>query len=204
MVGDVWFGRWVHGFFIERGRVQVDIYVDSALVDMYSKCGYCDDARKVFNEMPSRNVVSWSTMISGYVLGNRFKDALHLFQKMLMEDNVNPNEFTLTSVLTACAQLGAFDQGRRIHGYINRNNCELDINSSMLGTALIDMYSKCGWVEEALMVFNKLPTKNKNVYAWTAMINGLAMHGDAISCLSLFRSMVRNGVIRMKSPSLVS
>lgn len=194
MVGDVWFGRWIHGFYVETGRVQVDIYINSVLVDMYSKCGYCDDARKVFNEMPSRNVVSWSTMISGYVLNDRFKDALHLFQEMLMEDDVKPNESTLTSVLTACAQLGAFDQGSWIHGYINRNTSELDINSSILATALIDMYSKCGWVEEALMVFNNLQEKNKNVYVWTAMINGLAVHGDAVSCLSLFQSMVRNGV----------
>ncbi|KAL5733600.1 hypothetical protein ACOSQ2_033292 [Xanthoceras sorbifolium] len=188
MVGDVWFGRWVHGFYVVRGRVRFDVYVGSVLIDMYSKFGFCDDARKIFNEMPSRNVVSWTTLIAGYVQCNRFKDALHVFKDMLT-GHVKPNQSTLTSVLTACAQVGAFDQGMWIHGYIDR--LKLDMNL-ILGTALIDMYSKCGCIEEALMVFEQLP--KKDVYPWTAMINGLAMHGDVLSCLNFFSSMLRSGV----------
>ncbi|KAK3228372.1 hypothetical protein Dsin_000253 [Dipteronia sinensis] len=188
MVGDVWFGRLVHGFYIERGRVRFDVYVGSVLIDMYSKCGCSDDARKIFNEMPIRNVVSWSTLIAGYVQCNRFMDALNVFKDMLA-DGVKPNQSTLTSVLTACAQVGALDQGRWIHGYIDR--LKLDMNL-ILGTTLIDMYSKCGCIEEALMVFEKLP--EKDVYPWTAMINGLAMHGDVLSCLNVYSSMLRSGV----------
>ncbi|KAK9275123.1 hypothetical protein L1049_022382 [Liquidambar formosana] len=116
------------------------------------------------------------------------KDALLVFQDMLLED-VEPNQCTLTSVLTACAQLGALDQGRWVHGYIDRTN--LQVNST-LGTALIDMYAKCGCIEKALLAFEKLPVKD--VYPWTAMINGLAMHGDALTSLSLFSCMLRSGV----------
>ena len=152
------------------------------------KCGCSEDARKIFNEMPIRNVVSWSILIAGYVQCNRFKDALLVFKDMLV-DGVKPNQSTLASVLSACAQVGALDQGRWIHGCIYR--FKLDMNLT-LGTTLIDMYSKCGCIEEALMVFEKLP--EKDVYPWTAMINGLAMHGDVLSCLNVFSRMLTSGV----------
>lgn len=188
MTGNILFGRCVHGFYIQPGRVKWDVYVGCVLVDMYSKCGYSNDARRVFDEMPIKNVVSWSALIAGYVQGNRFKDALLLFQDMLIAD-VRPNQTTLTSVLTASAQLGALDQGRWVHEYINRN--ALDMNSITV-TALIDMYAKCGCVCEAMLVFENFP--KKNVYSWTAMINGLAMHGDALGALKLFRQMLSSGV----------
>ncbi|XP_015573436.2 pentatricopeptide repeat-containing protein At1g50270 [Ricinus communis] len=188
MAGDVWFGRWVHGFYVESGRVKWDVYIGSSLLDMYCKCGYCDDACKLFNEMPVKNIVCWSALIAGYVQCNRFKDALLLFQDMLLTD-VRPNQCTLSSVLTASAQLGALDRGRWVHDYIDRNSLEMN---SILGTALIDMYAKCGCISEAYVVFNKLHIKN--VYTWTAMINGLAMHGDALSSLNLFSHMISNGV----------
>ncbi|KAA8528938.1 hypothetical protein F0562_033574 [Nyssa sinensis] len=188
MVGDVWFGRWVHGFYVESGRVHWDVYVGSALVDMYSKCGYCDDAFSVFNEMPVRNVVSWSVMIAGYVQCNRFNDAVMVFQDMLLEE-VEPSQYTLTSVLTACAQLGGLNLGRWVHGYIDMNKLEVNLT---LGTALIDMYSKCGSIQEAFSVFETMPIKD--VYPWTAIINGLAMHGEALASLRLFYKMLNNGV----------
>ncbi|KAF8389577.1 hypothetical protein HHK36_024093 [Tetracentron sinense] len=188
MVGDAWFGRWIHGFYVESGRVHWDVYVGTALVDMYSKCGFCDDARNVFDEMPKRNVVCWSALIAGYVQCSRYKDALFVFQDMLLEE-VEPNQATLTSVLTACAQLGALDQGRWVHAYIDKNKLGVNL---MLGTSLIDMYSKCGCVEEAFFLFEKLTFKD--VYPWSAMINGFAMHGHAITSLNLFARMITNGV----------
>ncbi|KAJ4959976.1 hypothetical protein NE237_019886 [Protea cynaroides] len=188
MVGDVWFGRWIHGFYIESRRINWDVYVGSALVDMYAKCGCCDDARKVFDEMPKRNVVSWSSLIAGYVQCNRFKDALFVFQDMLLQ-HVKPNQATLASVVSACAQLGALDQGRWIHSYIDKNNVEMNLT---LGTSLVDMYAKCGCIDEAFAMFEKLP--HKDVYPWTAMINGLAMHGHALSSLKLFSCMLMDGV----------
>ncbi|KAF5750014.1 pentatricopeptide repeat-containing protein [Tripterygium wilfordii] len=188
MVRDIWFGRCIHGFYVEQGRVKWDVYVGSALVDMYSKSGYSDDASKVFYGMRIRNVVSWTTLIAGYVQCNRFRDALLVYQEMLMEA-IKPNHSTLTSVLTACAQLGAVAQGRWIHGYIYRKNLEINL---ALGTALIDMYAKCGCLDEALLIFEKLPSKD--ICTWTAMINGLAMHGDASSSLNFFSNMVKNGI----------
>ncbi|XP_039122477.1 pentatricopeptide repeat-containing protein At1g50270 [Dioscorea cayenensis subsp. rotundata] len=188
MVGNVWFGRCIHGFYLESGRVKWDVYLGSALVDMYGKCDSCDDARKVFVEMPLRNVVTWTALIAGYVHCSRFMDALLVFQDMLVERLI-PNQVTVISVLTACAQLGALDQGRWVHNYIRRSKLGCD---SIVGTALVDMYAKCGCIDDALAVFNGL--QHKGVFPWTALINGLATHGLSVECLDLFSQMLKEGV----------
>ncbi|CAN1297673.1 Pentatricopeptide repeat-containing protein At1g50270 [Linum perenne] len=167
---------------------QRDVVAWTAMIDGYMRCGYCNDARQVFDEMPTRNVVSWSGLIAGFVQLDRYNEALLAFRDMLM-DGVKPNPKTLTSILTACAQLGALDQGKWVHGYIDRSSIELN---SIVGTALIDMYMKCGCVNEACFVFNKLP--RKGLYTWTAMINGLAMNGNALGSLRLFSRMMSKGV----------
>lgn len=189
MVGDGYFGKCVHGFYVEAGRVRVDGYVCIALMDMYFKCDHCDDACKVFDEMPYRDVVSWTVLVAGYVQCNKFQDALGVFWSMLL-DNVVPNEFTLTSALSACAHLGALDQGRLVHQYIEGNN-KVNLNA-VLGTALVDMYAKCGCIDEALRVFDNLPVKN--VHTWTAIINGLAVHGDALGALNVFSRMLESSI----------
>ncbi|XP_073011575.1 pentatricopeptide repeat-containing protein At1g50270-like [Typha latifolia] len=188
LVANVWLGRCIHGFYVECGRVKWDVYVGSALIDMYGKCGHCDDARKIFEKMPCRNVVSWSALIAGYEQCGLFRDTLSAFQDMLSE-GMKPNLVTFTSVLTACAQLGALDQGRWIHGYIDRNKLKLN---PIVGTALVDMYAKCGCVDDAFRIFHKLP--QKDVYPWTALINGLAMHGRGLECLDLFSLMLKERV----------
>ncbi|KAL2329103.1 hypothetical protein Fmac_022530 [Flemingia macrophylla] len=186
--GDVRFGKWVHGFYVEAGRVRVDGYICSSLMDMYFKCGLCEDACQVFNEMPYRNVVCWTVLVAGHVQSNKFQDALRAFWDMLLDDVV-PNDFTLSSVLTACAHMGALDQGRLVHEYIESNKINLNAE---LGTALVEMYAKCGCIGEALRVFENLPLKN--VYTWTAIIHGLAVHGDASGALDMFSCMLKSGV----------
>lgn len=189
MAGDIWFGRCVHGFYVEAGRVQWDAYVGSALLDMYMKCGYHEDACKVFNEMPVKNVVCWSALIAGYTQCSKYKDAL-LALKYMLSESIRPNQSTFTSVLTSCAHLGALDRGKSVHGYICRH--KIPVNS-LLGTALVDMYAKCGCIDVALSVFGKLPTKD--AFTWTAMISGLAMDGDALKALNFFSHMLQSGVL---------
>ncbi|PKU87790.1 pentatricopeptide repeat-containing protein At1g50270 [Dendrobium catenatum] len=188
MDGNIWLGRSIQAFYVESGRVKRDVFVGSALVDMYMKCGCCFDARKAFDEMPFRNVVSWTSLISGYVQCNRFKEALSIFRSMLV-DGPNPNQLTLSSIFIACAHLGALEQGRWVHSYVDRIGMELN---SVVGSALIDMYAKCGQIDDAFSVFHRLP--NKDVYSWTALINGLALHGLGIECLHLFSQMLQQGV----------
>lgn len=188
MLGCVWLGRWIHGFYIEPGRVVRDVYVSTALVNMYLKCGCCDDAMRAFLDMRYRNSVSWNALLAGYAHLSKFKDVLLLFEAMLLE-KVEPSEATLATVLTACAHLGSLDKGRRLNSYIGARKLEL---TSVLGTALVDMYAKCGSVEEAFCVFETM--RVKDVYPWTALIHGVAMNGDAVGALSLFSEMLSSGV----------
>ncbi|KAL5055679.1 hypothetical protein RYX36_036361 [Vicia faba] len=188
MIGDDYFGKCVHGFYVAAGRVSLDGSVYCALVDMYLKCGQCEHACRVFDEMPYRDVVAWTVLVAGFVQCNKYRDALRVFQSMLL-DNVMPNEFTLTSVLSACAHVGALDQGRSVHHYIECNKVKVNV---VLGTALVDMYAKCGCIDEALTVFENLQVKN--VHTWTAMINGLAVHGDTLGALNVFSRMLEVGI----------
>jgi len=104
-----------------------------------------DDAEIVFGQMPTRNVVSWTAMIAAYVKNRRPDEAFQLFRRMQVDD-VEPNEFTLVSMLQASTQLGSLSMGRWVHDYAHKNGFLLDC---FLGTALIDMYSKCGSLEDA-------------------------------------------------------
>ncbi|XP_058095256.1 pentatricopeptide repeat-containing protein At5g66520-like [Magnolia sinica] len=158
------------------------------MVGGYLKCGLFEAARRLFDETLERDVVSWSVMINGYVQSSFFKEALELFRKMLVE-KVEPNESVLVNVLSACAHLGAMEQGKWIEGYVTKKNVGVTVR---LGTALVDMYSKCGCVERALEVFNEM--KEKNVLAWSAMIGGLAINGHGEDALRLFSQMEMHGV----------
>ncbi|XP_074321325.1 pentatricopeptide repeat-containing protein At2g22410, mitochondrial-like [Silene latifolia] len=154
----------------------------------YAKVGMLDEARKLFDEMDNKDTVPWNAMIGAYVEAMRSKEALILFKNMLGA-NILPDKVTMLHCLTACSQLGALDAGIWIHGYIN--NAMLPLNVS-LGTALVDMYAKCGNIEKALKVFQELPVKNS--LTWTSIIGGLAFHGFANDALSHFEKMVESGL----------
>lgn len=155
----------------------------TSLMSGYLRCGHVEDARQIFDGMPEKNVVAWTVMISGYAQNCLFKEALEMFLQMQIA-GVDPNEITLVSVLSAVAQLGALTQGRWIHAYIERKRIEVD---GVLGSALVNMYSKCGCIKEALGVFESL--KCKELSAWNSIILGLAAHGLGEDALSFFSRM---------------
>lgn len=180
-------GIAVHGHAVKMGLVS-DPYVHSSLINFYSTSGAMDNAWKLFDRIPERNVVCWSAMISGLVREGRFREALGLFNKFRIE-GLEPNESILVSLLCASAHLGALEQGQWVHRYIERNAVPLSIN---LGTALINMYCKCGVVEEALGVFGML--RGRNVLLWTALISGLAINGMARRALNIYEEMLTTGL----------
>ncbi|KZV42009.1 pentatricopeptide repeat-containing protein mitochondrial [Dorcoceras hygrometricum] len=161
----------------------------TTMVVGYAKSGCLDVARRLFNEMPEKDVVPWNAMIGAYVQAQRGKEALSLFHEM-QSMNVNPDEVTMVCCLSACAQLGALDVGVWIHRYIEKHNLSLNV---VLGTALVDMYAKCGNLAKALQVFVELPGRNALTY--TAMICGIALHGDAQDALSCFQHMIDAGLM---------
>ncbi|KAG9457537.1 hypothetical protein H6P81_002045 [Aristolochia fimbriata] len=162
----------------------------TALVTGFANKGDVFEARRVFDKMPERDLVAWNAMISGYVQNRHPVQALNLYNQMQIE-KFNPNTITITSILSACANVGALDIGKWIHVYLNKNNVLLD---PFMGSSLIDMYSKSGAVDLALQVFENLP--EKNTCTWNAMINGLAMSGHTRETLELFNKMQLDGSVR--------
>ncbi|CAN6470407.1 unnamed protein product [Victoria cruziana] len=175
-------GRSVHNYIELRGLTK-NVFVATALIDMYSKCGKIDEARKVFDQMPDRDGVSWSALICGYSQNCQPKEALQLFSEMLQE-NVKADSYTTVGVLSACAQLGTLGLGKRIHNLINKDDL---LGNPVLGTSVIDMYLKCGSPHQAWEVFEEM--KEKDIIVWNVILYGLAMNGCAKASLSLFSRM---------------
>ncbi|CAI0444122.1 unnamed protein product [Linum tenue] len=158
----------------------------NSMVDGYAKCGDMVLARQVFDLMPERDVVSWSSLIDGYVKAGGFKEAMVMFEKMQEVAETKANEVTMVSVLSACAHLSELEKGREMHDYITHNSLPKTL---VLQTSLVDMYAKCGAVEEALKVFREFPVEKTDVLIWNAMIGGLSTHGLLEEGLHLFAEM---------------
>ncbi|CAM6023970.1 unnamed protein product [Sphagnum balticum] len=180
-------GRHAHRQIIDRGW-DSDIIVGNSLIDMYAKCGILEDACKVFKNMASRDVITWNAMISGHVKCGEGQKALELFHQMEQE-GVQPNPITLVGVLNACASVLVIEEGRSAHEQIIENGWDLDV---FVGNSLVDMYAKCGSMEDASRVFNKLPSHD--VVSWNALLGGYAMHGHGKEVLKNFERMCEEGV----------
>ncbi|XP_031284765.1 pentatricopeptide repeat-containing protein At1g08070, chloroplastic-like [Pistacia vera] len=187
-LGDLILGTKIHRYIHDNRLIlNPDVFVDNALVDMYLKCGNTCLACKVFDEMPVKNVVSWNSMIGGLAQQGKFKEALEKFQRM-QGVGLKPDDVTLVCTLNCCANLGLLELGQWVHGYIDKNHIRAD---GFIGNALIDMYAKCGSIDKASCVFQNMNCRD--VYSYTAMIVGLAMHGEAEKVLHIFAEMSRMG-----------
>ncbi|KAL3652366.1 hypothetical protein CASFOL_002047 [Castilleja foliolosa] len=207
--------------YIEGNFVEIDVYLGNTLIDVYGRRGLISlarsffnriinknavswnamiigtaksgdllSAKKLFDEMPQRDVISWTSMIIGYAQANRHNDAIGLFEKMMMS-SVKPDRIVLASVLSSCAHLGRLDLGKYVHDYIKNNNYYIK-SDIYVENALIDMYCKCGSVENALTVFSSM--KEKDSVSWTSVISGLAVNGESNRALELFSRMLSEGI----------
>eukprot|EP01018_Ginkgo_biloba_P030410 Gb_26158 [translate_table: standard] len=188
LVEDLEQGKEIHDYIANCG-FESDVFVVSALVDMYAKCGSVEVARQEFDKMSQRNVVSWNAMIAGYAQNEHANEALKLFSQMQLA-GIKPNSFTLASVLPACAHLAAMQPGKEIHGYIIRSRLDSDTYS---GSALIDMYAKCGCINIARQVFDKISIRD--VALWNSMIVAYGVHGHGKDALMLFTEMQLAGMM---------
>ncbi|CAK9275743.1 unnamed protein product [Sphagnum jensenii] len=164
-----------------------DVSLRNALITMYIKCGSISAARQVFDDMQSRDVVSWNAIIGGYAQHGYGEDAVNLYQQMKGE-GVKPNKITFVSILNACANLAALVEGMEFHREICEAGLEADV---CVGNALIDMYTKSGNIEGACRVFDQMPARD--VVSWNAMIGGYAQHGYGNKALELFKQMKTEG-----------
>jgi pentatricopeptide repeat protein len=176
-------GKQLHTLIIKFGFEPI-IHLQTSLINMYSARENIFDAHRMFDEITCKNIVCWTALISAYVDNQNPRKALQLFRQMQM-DNVEPDNVTLTVVLSACADIGALEMGEWIHAYIrSKEGLYIDLS---LNNALINMYAKCGNIVAARRLFDSM--KKKDVTTWTSMIVGHALHGQAEEALKLFAEM---------------
>ncbi|CAM6002728.1 unnamed protein product, partial [Sphagnum balticum] len=180
-------GRRTHERIIQS-RCESDVFVRNSLVDMYAKCGSMEDACRVFNTMPSHDVVSWNALLGGFAMHGQGKEALVHFERMC-EEGVQPNYVTFVGVLNACASVIALEEGRHVHQQIIQSGLESDV---FVGSSLVDMYAKCGRIEDAWKVFHKMPSRD--VVTWNAVVLGHVKCGHEQKALELFQQMQQEGV----------
>ncbi|KAJ8764400.1 hypothetical protein K2173_006140 [Erythroxylum novogranatense] len=215
---DFYFGRFVH-LYIEITGIEIDLIVRNALLDMYSKCGKLESAQRVFDQMPYKNVVSWTSMVIARARHGLLEFARETFNRMPVKNVVSwnsliacyvqkgeykevldlfhemhnsrvvPDEATIVCVLSACSQIGDLDIGKKIHNYLDYNDIARTVS---LCNSLIDMYAKCGAIGNAVDVFEEM--SNKSLVSWNVMIGALALHGSGEEAIKLFGKMQAEGL----------
>ncbi|KAL2316668.1 hypothetical protein Fmac_030544 [Flemingia macrophylla] len=184
---DLQMGCVIHDVVLKHG-LHLDHFVSASLVDMYAKCMVVEDARRLFERMFSKDLVTWTVMIGAYADCNAY-ESLVLFDRM-REEGFVPDKVAMVTVVNACAKLGAMHRARFVNEYIVRNGFSLDV---ILGTAMIDMYAKCGSVESAREVFDRM--KEKNVISWSAMIAAYGYHGRGKEAIDFFHMMLNCAIL---------
>ncbi|KAJ6828628.1 pentatricopeptide repeat-containing protein, mitochondrial [Iris pallida] len=186
-VGRLELGEQVHCFGVKLG-CDGHVYVGSSLLDMYARCGKMDEACSVFDGLGSKNEVSWNALIAGHAREEDGEKALQRFWEM-KRCGFEPTHFTYSSVFGVCASLGSIEQGKWIHALVIKSGQK---GSSFLGNTLLDMYAKCGSIEDARKVFDQL--ERKDVISWNSMLTGCAQHGLAREAVRRFEGMLKLGV----------
>ncbi|KAK4487899.1 hypothetical protein RD792_003637 [Penstemon davidsonii] len=173
-----------------------DLVTWNTIIDGFAKVGEMELAHKLFDAMPQRNVVSWNVMISGYLNFRSPGNALKLFREM-MGMGFESNDTTAVNVIAACGRSNRLREGRSVHAFLVKR---LPNMSLIIDTAMVDMYSKCGKVDLAQVIFDRMP--NKNLVSWNTMILGHCIHANPVDGLSLFAEMVDK--CRQKDDSAVN
>uniref|UniRef100_A0A0E0JVZ8 Pentacotripeptide-repeat region of PRORP domain-containing protein n=1 Tax=Oryza punctata TaxID=4537 RepID=A0A0E0JVZ8_ORYPU len=177
------FGRQVHSASV-RFLLHNDMFVASSLVDVYSKCGQIGIARSIFNKMTERDVVCWNSIISGLTIHSLNKEAFDFFKRM-RENGIMPTESSYASMINSCSRLSSIPQGRQIHAQVMKDGYDQNV---YVGSALIDMYAKCGNMDDARLFFDTMMMKN--IVAWNEMIHGYAQNGLGDKAVELFEYML--------------
>ncbi|POO04069.1 Tetratricopeptide-like helical domain containing protein [Trema orientale] len=179
-------GREVHAQIV-KNSIETNLYLGSTLVWFYCRFSEYSNAIKVLQQMPLRDVFSWTAIISGCAHLGHDSEALEFLREMI-EEGVEPNSFTYSSALKACAKLEAVLQGKLIHSSANKTP---SMSNVFVGSALIYMYAKCGYVAEAFRVFNSMP--ERNLVSWKSMIVGYTRNGLCREALKLMYRMQAEG-----------
>ncbi|PKA48887.1 Pentatricopeptide repeat-containing protein [Apostasia shenzhenica] len=180
--------REVHGTIFRSGFAS-NLIVSTNLSRAYSDNGFVKDARKVFDEMPERDIVAWNSIIACYCRVGMHEEAIKVYRKMSAV-GFGLDEFTVVGLLSSCAHLGALELGVWVHklavknGFLKKN--------VFVGNALVDMYAKCGNLQQARQVFDQMP--KRDIFTWNSMLFGLSMYGCGQEAITLFDQMLMAGI----------
>ncbi|KZV18854.1 pentatricopeptide repeat-containing protein mitochondrial-like [Dorcoceras hygrometricum] len=201
---DLFSGKQTHqqAFIFGYGS---DIFITSALVDMYAKCGHLEDARKVFDEIPCRNVVSWTSMINGYVQNDYPREALLLFKEQLAEDGGSSSEeeeecidgVAMASILSACSRVCEKYVTQVVYGFVIKRGFNAVL---VVANTSIDAFANCGTLEFSRKVFDDMD--ERDLISWNSMIAVCAQNGLAAEALEVFRLMVTSAELEYNAVTL--
>ncbi|KAF8397563.1 hypothetical protein HHK36_016483 [Tetracentron sinense] len=180
-------GKEIHAQLIINGFAS-NIFAMTGVVNMYAKCRRIDEAYKMFDRMPERDLVAWNAIIAGYAQNGLPRKALELLLR-LQEEGKQPDSITIVTILPACADIGSLTIGKAVHSYVIRAGFGSLVN---ITTALVNMYSKCGLVGTARLIFDRM--RVRNVVSWNSMIDGYTQSGDSEEAMEIFKKMLDVGV----------
>ncbi|MQL86193.1 hypothetical protein Taro_018723 [Colocasia esculenta] len=183
----LWGTKSFHAHVLKTGTHQ-DLFLSTFLVNVYAKCGAIAHARKLFESLPRRNIVTWTALMTGYVQNSQPEQAVEVFIQLL-EAGVFPTNYTVGAMLNACCSLYYLKLGRQVHGYIIKYKIDSDTS---VGNSLCSFYSKCGILDSAVKIFRNTP--EKNVISWTTIISACSESGRAETGLSFFLGMLLEGM----------
>lgn len=184
--GDMCFGRQVHCDVIKMG-FHHDPYVSTATLTMYAKCGSVRDAQCLFSQL-EREIESWNAMISAYVSNGCVHDAMEVYNQM-RASGTKPDSITLSNILTSCSMALLHNFGRSVHADLSKLPIQKNVASQ---SSLLTMYSKCGNIEDANLVFSCMT--ERDVVAWGSMISGFCQNGKYEAALDLYKEMKNDGI----------
>lgn len=180
-------GKQVHAYII-RTDYKDNIFVGSALVDMYCKCKSIKSAEAVFKRMACKNVVSWTAMVVGYGQNGYSEEAVKVFCDM-QKYGIKPDDFTLGSVISSCANLASLEEGAQFHGRALVTGL---LSFITVSNALVTLYGKCGSIDDSHRLFSEMSFRDE--VSWTALVSGYAKFGEAEESIRLFESMLGHGL----------
>ncbi|CAF1926607.1 BnaC05g14160D [Brassica napus] len=208
---DIQLGRKIHQLVSESARLSNDDVLCTRVITMYSMCGSPDDSRSVFDVLRKKNLFQWNAVISSYSRNELYHNVLEMFVKMITESGLLPDNFTFPCVVKACAGVSEVQVGLAVHGLVVKTRLVEDVfigvgkgvhglamklsldKEVVVNNALMDMYSKCGCINDAQVIFKLNNNKNRSVASWNAMVMGYGIHGRAKEAIQLFEEMQRTG-----------
>lgn len=190
-LGSLNLGASIHGYLLCRSMIPIDPQAENSLISMYSKCGRMRQSQHLFWAMQERDLVSWNSVISGFVQNGDLELAFRLLEKM-MGTGLRPDSITVLLLLKGSASLGSLRHGRPLHGFLVRNQQWPATVATM--TALVDMYCKCGELRVARSCFDSIMAGERDLVSWSSMIAGYGCHGRGEAALELFSAFLSSGI----------